>query len=120
MNDRVISCLLQVHIAEEISKFGFDAEDLAILFNNHTAELAALKNIMITGLMGMATFTEDQSRIVKEYGYLKSLYDLHAGHQYPQCQFSTLSMGMSGDYKIALEQGSNMIRVGSLIFGERT
>ncbi|WP_258104898.1 YggS family pyridoxal phosphate-dependent enzyme [Marinoscillum sp. MHG1-6] len=115
---RVIDCLLQVHIAEESTKFGFDEEELLSLL--HSDEFANLKNINIKGLMGMATFTEDQEQIRREFSGLKKLFDkIKNGVSVDNISMDELSMGMSGDYMIALECGSTMIRVGSSIFGER-
>lgn len=112
-NNRVIHCLLQVHIAQEETKFGFDSPELDALMNRDEGELNELKNVNIAGLMGMASFTEDKYKVRNEFGALKSLFD-----KYPR--FQTLSMGMSDDYKIAVEEGSNMVRIGSLLFGKRT
>jgi len=106
-NNRVIDCLLQLHIAKEETKFGFDNHELEQLH-----ELHELKNIRIIGMMGMASFSDDKALVRSEFVFLKSLYDKMGG-------LSVLSMGMSGDYAIALEEGSNMIRIGSLLFGER-
>ncbi|MEM6514830.1 MAG: YggS family pyridoxal phosphate-dependent enzyme [Bacteroidota bacterium] len=113
-HDRVIDCLLQIKIAKEESKYGLDEAAAADILNSESVQ--NLKNINIIGLMGMATFTDDEKQIKSEFDYLKSIYD----------KFKTinpalrvLSMGMSGDYKIAIEAGSNMIRVGSSIFGAR-
>lgn len=107
-NDRVVDCLLQVHIAKEETKFGMNESELdeAIL---HAADL---KHIRIKGLMGMASFTEDREVVRKEFAYLKSLYDKFSG-------LSVLSMGMSADFSVAIEEGSNMVRIGSLLFGTR-
>lgn len=117
-NGRVIDCLLQVHIAEEESKFGLDENELMDLLTNET--LHELKNINIKGLMGMATFTGDENQIRKEFGFLKNLFDeVSLGHHLSNTDWKEISMGMSGDYKIAVEEGSTMIRVGSSIFGER-
>ena len=111
-NNRVINCLLQVHIARESTKFGLsNIECIEALI---AAE--SLENIIIKGLMGMATFTDDQSQIEQEFNGLKQLYD-ELAKKYSE--FEILSMGMSGDYHIAITKGSNMIRVGSKIFGER-
>jgi len=107
-NNRVINCLLQVHIAKEETKFGFDATELETIMN----ESPALKNVHIIGLMGMASFSDDLNLVRNEFKTLKSLYTM-----YPK--FSILSMGMSGDFTIAIEEGSNMVRIGSLLFGER-
>ena len=112
-NERRISCLIQIHIAEEESKFGMSEEEAEQILKNHKTDYP---NVEIQGLMGMATFTEDENRIRKEFKYLKSLFDQF---KIQNSEIRILSMGMSGDYKIALEEGSNMIRVGSSIFGER-
>ncbi|MBI1782299.1 MAG: YggS family pyridoxal phosphate-dependent enzyme [Sphingobacteriales bacterium] len=130
-NNRVIDCLLQVHIAKEETKFGMDEVEL----NEAISQLAnmPMKNVRVAGLMGMASFSEDVDLVRSEFKYLKGLFDKVTGEspaigQRPtinsslstaNCQLSTLSMGMSGDYKIAIEEGSNMVRIGSLIFGER-
>ena len=113
-HNRIISCLLQVHIAEEDTKFGFDEGELLALVENE--EFKAYKHVKIVGLMGMATFTEDMSQVRREFKGLKSLYT-KLENNYPN--FTTLSMGMSGDYKIAIEEGSTMVRIGSSIFGTR-
>ncbi len=115
--DRVIDCLLQIHIAQEETKFGLNEDELDNIIGN--AELQNLKNIKICGLMGMASFTEDEIKIRNEFRYLKTLYNSYNQLSTINCQFSTLSMGMSADYKIAIEEGSNMVRIGSLLFGER-
>jgi PLP dependent protein len=113
-NDRVIDCLLQVHIASEETKFGFNEEELNSALKEF--EASAMKNVRMCGLMGMASFTEDMDKVRKEFKYLKGLFDkLQTSNFKPQ----TLSMGMSSDYKIAIEEGSNMVRIGSLLFGER-
>lgn len=111
-NERKIDCLLQIHIAQEDTKFGFSISEASEALK--TAE--QLKNVNIVGLMGMATFTDDQDQINREFKTLKDLFD-QVAEQYPQCR--VLSMGMSGDYPLAIAQGSNMIRVGSKIFGQR-
>ena len=113
-NDRVIDCLLQIHIAQEETKFGLDASELEQIIKN--AQAGAYPNVRLVGLMGMATFTPDQSQIRAEFTQLKQYFDKVA-NQLKHC--SVLSMGMSGDYLIAIEEGSTMIRVGSKIFGER-
>jgi pyridoxal phosphate enzyme (YggS family) len=116
-NNRVIDCLLQMHIAEEETKFGLDLAELEeILREIHNDKLG---NIKIVGLMGMATFTENQNQIKKEFLYLKSIFDKHQPTQTENCKLSTLSMGMSGDYQLAIECGSTMVRIGSSIFGKR-
>ncbi len=114
---REINCLLQVHIATEETKFGFDEKELAELLQ--APELASLEHIHIDGLMGMASLSEDANEIRDEFKYLRSLFDKYGKMRTPRCQFRILSMGMSGDYKIALEEGSNMVRIGSLLFGSR-
>lgn len=113
-NDRKINCLLQIKIAEEDTKFGIDvAEAKDILQSDSYRKMAHVK---VVGLMGMATLTENEAKIRKEFTFLKTTFDA-LKEQYDS--FSILSMGMSGDYKIAIECGSNMIRLGSFIFGER-
>lgn len=113
-HDRIISCLLQVHIAEEDTKFGFDEVELLELTEN--PEFLQLQNISVIGLMGMATFTDDKDQIRREFKTLKVLYDSISA-KIPS--MNTLSMGMSGDYHIAMEEGSTMVRIGSSIFGAR-
>jgi len=115
-NDRVIDCLLQVHIAKEETKFGLDGHELKMIVHE---DLSALQNIRICGLMGMASFSTNLDLVRSEFNYLKSIYDTYASHSNCNIQFSTLSMGMSSDYKLAIEAGSNMVRIGSLLFGER-
>ncbi|NVK29303.1 MAG: YggS family pyridoxal phosphate-dependent enzyme [Flavobacteriia bacterium] len=114
-NDRTIDVLLQVHIAEESSKFGFDEAELLELIES--GRWSEYENVRIRGLMGMATFTDDQDQIKREFATLKTLFD-KISKSFGDA-FDTLSMGMSGDYPIALEAGSNMVRVGSAIFGAR-
>lgn len=116
-HDRVISCLLQIKIADEDSKFGMTAEDARSLITSE--DLGTLENIKITGLMGMATFTEDQEQIKREFTFLKNTFDSLRNHTSKNCNLETLSMGMSGDYQLAIDCGSTMIRVGSSIFGAR-
>ncbi len=113
-NNRTIDCLLQIYIAKEETKFGLDAHELAEL-----AELHELKNIRITGLMGMASFSNNMNLVRAEFSYLKNLFDKYTPLPTANRQLKTLSMGMSADYKIAIEEGSNMVRIGSLLFGER-
>ena len=113
-SDRVINCLLQMHIAQEDSKFGFNKEELqAVVINLKTNPLP---HIRIKGLMGMATFTDNQDQIRSEFKTLKQQFDW-LQTQHPEA--NELSMGMSGDYALAIEEGSTMIRVGSKIFGSR-
>ena len=108
-NKRTINGLLQVHIAKESSKFGFSNDEI----NSILLESSDYKNVNIIGLMGMATFTNNQEQIKEEFHALQSIFLKN------QENLSVLSMGMSGDYKIAIEHGSNMIRIGSTIFGNR-
>lgn len=113
-NDRIIHCLLQIKIADEESKFGMEeAEAKELLFSD---KIKNFKNIQIVGLMGMATFTENHTQVSSEFKKLKNIFD-KCKKDFPQ--FKILSMGMSGDYKIAIAEGSTMIRVGSAVFGER-
>ena len=112
--NRTIPCLLQMHIAEEDTKFGLDKTELNALINSEAFKV--LHNIKVIGLMGMATYTPDESQIRKEFKFLKSIYD---DLQRSLPHISVLSMGMSGDYKIAMEEGSTMVRIGSSIFGAR-
>jgi pyridoxal phosphate enzyme (YggS family) len=117
-NDRTINCLLQVHIAQEEHKFGFDESGLAELLSSK--ELHTLQNIKIVGLMGMATYTDDQDQIRSEFKTLKHIFDnSKSKYSAPNLELNELSMGMSDDYPIAIEEGSTMIRVGSKIFGAR-
>lgn len=118
-NDRVINCLLQVHIAKEESKFGLDEEELKALLDSES--FREMKHVNIQGLMGMATFTENKDVIQSEFTYLKNLFDSlkQKQEQWPHLNMEILSMGMSGDYHLAVECGSNMVRIGSSIFGER-
>ena len=115
--NRVIDVLLQVHIAQEESKFGLDEEELIEILNSD--ELSALGNIRIKGLMGMASFTDNKQKVRGEFKYLKTVFDKHIQLQSSNLEFRILSMGMSADFAIAVEEGSNMVRIGSLIFGER-
>lgn len=116
-NNRIINCLLQVYIAKEETKFGLSFEEAEELI--HSAELKGLKNIKITGFMGMATNTENQDQISAEFRSLKAFYDKFTLILTDNFQLSNLSMGMSSDYLLAIEQGSTLIRVGSSIFGQR-
>lgn len=116
--NRKIKCLLQIHIAKESTKFGFSNEEAVNILKNNT--LNHLLNVEICGVMGMATNTSDQNEVAKEFSYLKNIF-INLKNEFFQNQesFSQISMGMSGDYPIAIEQGSTMIRVGSSIFGQR-
>lgn len=111
---RVVDCLLQMHIAEESTKFGLDRDELRDILENNPQE--KFPHVQIRGLMGMATFTDDQDQVKREFDMLKSLFDQwRPGFE----DFDILSMGMSGDYKIAIDSGSTMVRIGSSIFGAR-
>ena len=116
-NNRIIDCLLQIHIAKEETKFGLDEQELNDLLTSESFK--NLNNIKIIGLMGMATFTENQNQIKKEFEHLKSIFDTLENLNTKNCHMTTLSMGMSGDYKLAIACGSTMVRVGSSIFGGR-
>ena len=124
-NNRSIDCLLQVHIAKEETKFGLDEDELKELItrvaNSNSAD--SFKNISIKGLMGMASFTGDKEVVRKEFRQLKSLFDQLQTTNYKlqsiNYKLQTISMGMSSDYQMAIEEGSNMVRIGSLLFGER-
>lgn len=116
-NNRIINCLLQIYIAEEETKFGLNEEELNQILASETFQ--KMKNIRIVGLMGMATFTDNQNQIKKEFTHLKSIFDKTNQLLIPNFQLLTLSMGMSGDYQLAIECGSTMVRIGSSIFGGR-
>lgn len=113
-HNRTIKCLLQAHIAEESTKFGLSFEEIKTILSSK--EISELKNISIVGLMGMATFTEDQNQLNKEFTSLKTLFDKL---KEKKDTLKILSMGMSGDYKLAIKCGSSMVRIGSAIFGNR-
>ena len=114
-NNRIINCLLQVHIAEEDTKFGFDASEVIAIVTSDIFK--NMQNIHINGLMGMATFTPITNQVKREFNHLKQVFD-KVKEILPHV--SILSMGMSGDYKIAIEEGSTMVRIGSSIFGDRS
>jgi len=117
-SNRIIPCLLQMHIAKEESKFGFDDVEMEEMLQSD--EIKQLQHIKIVGLMGMATFTENEEVIRKEFKGLKSLFDELKSKELPQnFDLKEISMGMSGDYIIAQEEGSTMVRIGSAIFGSR-
>lgn len=113
-NDRTINCLLQIKIAEEESKFGINAAEAREILDSEA--FSKFSNVKVTGLMGMATFTEDMEQVRREFSHLKTVFD-DLKQEHPNLE--KLSMGMSGDYKVAIECGSNMVRIGSSIFGER-
>ena len=114
--NKMIACLLQVHIATEETKFGFDAESLTAFIAS--GRLSNYSNVIVKGLMGMASFSDDKALVEKEFSTLKNIYDQTA-NQLNNVHFDTLSMGMSGDYTLAIEKGSNLVRIGSLLFGAR-
>lgn len=114
-NELIINCLLQVYIAQEESKFGLDEEEIATIIG----ELPNLNHVKIVGLMGMASFSDDENKVASEFKYLHSIYSKYSKLETPNFKLQTLSMGMSGDYKLAIAAGSNMVRVGSLLFGAR-
>jgi len=124
-NNRIIDCLLQIYIAKEETKFGLDEHELSTLLSTDSP-INGLTNIRINGLMGMASFSTNMDLVRAEFNHLKNLFDQYTqppttNHkpQTTNLQLQTLSMGMSSDYKIAIEEGSNMVRIGSLLFGER-
>lgn len=116
-NARVIDCLLQIFIAQEDTKFGLSPDEARALLQNPA--LDTLPNVRIMGLMGLATNTDNEAQVRQEFRGLKQLYDELSVNQRPVVVFSELSMGMSGDYELAIEEGSTMVRVGSAIFGSR-
>ena len=116
--NRIISCLLQIHIAREETKFGFTREEVLEIAG--LPEVQSLKNVSIRGVMGMATFTDNKELVRSEFRYLKEIYNDLKEKYYPSVQeFKEISMGMSGDYLLAIEEGSTMIRLGTIIFGPR-
>lgn len=114
---RVIPCLLQVFIAKEETKFGLAQDELLEII--HSDEFKALDHIKVVGLMGMASFTDDEEKIRAEFQYLKDVFDYIQPYKLPNCQFEHLSIGMSNDYKIAVDCGTTIVRIGSKIFGSR-
>ncbi|MBI1344606.1 MAG: YggS family pyridoxal phosphate-dependent enzyme [Terrimonas sp.] len=115
-NNRVIHCLLQMHIAKEETKFGLDELELEEVLTQYRE--AGFKHVNVIGLMGMASFTDNMDLVRKEFHYLKRVFDQCKQH-HPGIDFRILSMGMSSDYPVAIEEGTNMVRIGSLLFGER-
>lgn len=113
-HNRVIKCLLQARIAKEETKFGLSFEEIEMILSG--SELQNLENVSVVGLMGMATFTDDKTQVSQEFGTLKQLFSREKNKK---INLSILSMGMSGDYQLAIDSGSNMIRIGSSIFGAR-
>ncbi|EAQ41347.1 YggS family pyridoxal phosphate-dependent enzyme [Polaribacter sp. MED152] len=117
-HNRTINCLLQAKIAEEDSKFGLSFSEIETILNSD--EFAGLENINVAGFMGMATFTSDENQLNNEFSSLKTFFDKQKEHlNLPNCNLQILSMGMSGDYALAIKNGSTMIRVGNAIFGSR-
>jgi PLP dependent protein len=117
-NKRVIDVLLQFHIAEEDTKFGLDMEEAKALLESET--YSSFNHIRLCGVMGMATFTEDKTQVKREFKHLKSIFDSLKSSYFANIEsFKEISMGMSGDYKEAIEEGASIVRIGSLIFGER-
>lgn len=117
-NERVVDCLLQFHIAEEENKFGFDWEEAKAALESEA--YANMEHIRIVGVMGMATFTDDRAKVRREFQELRQYFErLKSGYFAGQEHFKEISMGMTGDYKVAVEEGSTMVRIGSLLFGPR-
>lgn len=112
--DRVINVLLQIHIAQEEAKFGFDADEVVDILD--AIKNKDFPNIKVCGLMGMATYTDDESQVRKEFKSLTNLFESIKAHACLDEAFKVRSMGMSGDYELAIEEGSNMVRIGSLLF----
>lgn len=117
-NNRIVNCLLQFHIAEEDTKFGLDMDEARQLLQSD--EYMKLKNVKICGVMGMATFTDDTQQLIREFRHLKAIFnDLRKAYFAADPVFKEISMGMSGDYPVAIAEGATIVRIGSLIFGER-
>lgn len=116
-HNRVINCLIQIKIAEEHSKFGMSTEDASTLLQS--TEFSELQYIKVVGLMGMATFTDDMQQVDREFKSLKSAFDMLKSKKSDNLEMEIISMGMSGDYQLAIDNGSNMVRIGSSIFGAR-
>jgi pyridoxal phosphate enzyme (YggS family) len=115
-NNRVINCLLQFYIANEETKFGLDLDEAKVLLKSDSYQ--SMQNIAIKGVMGMASFTDNEQQVRTEFRMLKSIHE-ELNSEFNMSNFNILSFGMSGDYKIAIDEGSNMVRVGSSIFGGR-
>jgi len=116
--NRVVNCLLQFHIAKEESKYGFSMDEIEGIIK--TDGFGNLNFVRICGVMGMATFTDDYTQVRKEFSHLRMCFEmLKSGYFNSNAYFREISMGMSGDYRIAVEEGSTMVRIGSLLFGER-
>ena len=115
---RIIPCLIQFHIAEEETKFGFSFKEAQEMLNS--TDFKSLENVAISGVMGMATYTDNENQVRKEFAHLKEIFENLKSEFFPgNADFKDISMGMSGDYRIAVEEGSTMVRIGSTIFGER-
>lgn len=116
--DKVINCLIQFHIAEESSKFGFDIQEAREMLESEAYQM--MQNVRFVGVMGMGTFTDNMDQVRKEFQQLKSLFDELKINYFPTDDaFKEISMGMSGDYMLALEESSTMVRIGTLLFGKR-
>lgn len=116
-NNRVIDCLLQFHIAQEDTKFGLDMEETKNMIESDNFK--KMNNVRIVGVMGMATFTDDVNQVRNEFKTLKNIFDTLKDNYFKDDSFKEISMGMSDDYPIAIEEGATMVRVGSKIFGAR-
>jgi hypothetical protein len=115
---KIINCLLQIHIADEATKFGFSMQDLKMMLQ--TNDISHLKSVRLCGVMGMATFTSDMDQVAREFRYLRECFDdIKCNHFGSVSYFKEISMGMSGDYNTAVKEGTTMVRIGSLIFGDR-
>jgi pyridoxal phosphate enzyme (YggS family) len=116
--NRMVSCLLQLHIASEETKYGFSMQELEEMLNDEVFK--TFRNVRLCGVMGMATYTDDEAKVKSEFAYLADCFNkLRRSYFINDQHFNEISMGMSGDYPIAISEGSTMIRIGSLIFGER-
>lgn len=116
--NKIVNCLLQIRIATEDTKYGFSLEELMTALQ--TNDLSQLRNVRVCGVMGMATYTSDRKQLSKEFSFLRECFDeLKCNHFIAANYFKEISMGMSGDFEIAVREGSTMVRIGSLIFGER-
>lgn len=117
---RIINCLLQIHVAKEETKFGLNENELSELLIQVRESASNYQSVFIQGLMGMGSFSDNEQEVRSEFKLLKTMFDQFKTYEMPNCRFSTLSMGMSGDYKWGIEEGSNMVRIGSLLFGARS
>ena len=120
-HERNIDCLLQIHVTEESTKTGMNDKELLEFYSYYEAQKDQLKNVTIRGIMGMATLTDNQEQVRKDFQQLKTIFDAAQKSYFLfDNNFDTLSMGMSGDYELALDEGSTMLRIGSLLFGRRS